>query len=113
MKRTWILLSLSLPLFLSLGCQMVHVTDAHGQAIHLARVSATTQSSGTSGMTHYTNAMGDVALPMSQEQPGTREYLEISKDGYLTRRIVRPEDGQVEVQLMKSPSASRSDAQKK
>ncbi|GAG26230.1 unnamed protein product, partial [marine sediment metagenome] len=45
-------------------------------------------------------------LLISQEQPGTREWLTVSKTGYITRRIIRPEDPTVPVTLMKSPAAS-------
>jgi hypothetical protein len=96
------------------GCQIVHVTDQDGKAISWANVSATTQTAGTVGFPVKTDMLGNATLPISQEQPGTREYLEISKQGYITRRIIRPEDGRVEVQLMRSPRVpAKADAKKK
>jgi len=103
---------LAAALLLVTGCQIVHVTDQQGNPIFWADVSASTQESGSVGMPVKTDAMGNATLAMSQEAPGTREWLEVSKDGYMTRRIVRPEDGTVEVQLLKAPSATNSqDAQ--
>jgi len=90
------------------GCQVVHVTDQQGKPVFWADVSATTQDSGATGIPVKTDAMGNATLPMSQEAPGSREWLEIRKEGYLTRRIVRPEDGSVEVQLLKAPGSARN-----
>jgi hypothetical protein len=91
------------------GCQMVHVTDQQGKPIAWADVTATTQSGGATGLPVKTDLLGIATLPMSQEAPGAREWLEVRKQGYLTRRIVRPEDGSVEVQLLKAPGAARSE----
>ncbi len=95
-------------LFLA-GCQMVHVTDQQGKPIFWADVSSSTQESGASGIPVKTDALGYATLPMSQEAPGSREWLEVSKDGYMPRRIVRPEDGNVEVQLLKAPGSTKNE----
>ncbi|MBN1942859.1 MAG: carboxypeptidase regulatory-like domain-containing protein [Phycisphaerae bacterium] len=99
---------LSLTFLFAAGCQIVHVTDQNGKAVAWADVSATTQDSGATGIPTKTDLMGLAPLPMSQEAPGTREWLEIRKEGYITRRIVRPEDGKVEVQLIRAPGAPKS-----
>jgi hypothetical protein len=102
MKKT-LLVSLFVAMLVIAGCQVVHVTDESGKAINMARVQVATQT-GASGTAWRTNMLGDAAIPLSSAQQGTREYLEISKDGYITRRIPRPEDQKVPVQLRKVPS---------
>lgn len=106
--------SLFLMVLFPVGCQIVHVTDQNGKPVAWADVSAATQE-GSSGIPVKTDLLGNATLPMSQAAPGTREWLEVRKDGFLTRRIVRPEDNRVEVQLLRAPSggASSSDAQTK
>ena len=108
----------SLPVCLSLavlcvaGCQIVHVKDHHGKPIKWANVSTSTRGSGSSNFPVKTDLLGNATLMISQEQPGTREWLEVSKEGYITRRIIRPDDATVPVILMKAPP-SRVDAEKK
>jgi len=105
---------LTLTFLLVAGCQVVHVTDQQGKAIGWADITATTQDGGATGLPVKTDLLtGNATLPMSQEAPGTREWLEIRKDGYLTRRIIRPDDPNVEVQLLRAPGAARNQNAKK
>jgi hypothetical protein len=96
---------LSLAILLVSGCQVVHVTDQQGKPIDMADVSVTTQEGGATGLSVKTMFGGYATLPMSQAAPGTREWLEIRKDGYAPKRILRPEDGSVEVPMLRAPGA--------
>jgi hypothetical protein len=102
-----LLAGLTLTFLLVAGCQVVHVVDNQGKPVFWADVSAATQEGSATGISVKTDAMGNATLPMSQEAPGTREWLEVRKEGYMTRRILRPEDGRVEVQMMKAQGAPR------
>lgn len=98
---------LSLTFLLVAGCQMVHVVDMEGKPIFWAEVSATTQAGGRAAFPVKTDAMGYATLSMSQEAPGTREWLEVRKEGFITRRLLRPEGETAEVQLQRVPGAKR------
>ena len=101
-----LLICLSLAVLCATGCQVVHVKDQLGTPVRWANVSTSTRASGTSSFPVKTGLFGDATLMLSQEPPGTREWLTVTKTGYLTRRVIRPEDPTVEVILMKSPAAS-------
>ena len=107
-----LLVCLSLAVLCVAGCQVVNVKDQHGKPIRWANVSTSTQASGSSNFPVKTDMFGNATLMISQEQPGTREWLTVSKTGYITSRIIRPEDPTVPVTLMKSPAA-RLDAKEK
>ncbi|MBN1553204.1 MAG: hypothetical protein JXA11_00545 [Phycisphaerae bacterium] len=111
MMKHIVLLSLTSAFLLAAGCQTVRVMDQNGKPVAWADVSATTQESGTVGIPVKTDLMGYATLPMSQEAPGTREWLEIRKQGYLPVRIVRPENATVKVQIMSGPELMRKNAQ--
>ena len=107
-----LLVCLALAVLCVAGCQIVHVKDHHGKPIKWANVSTSTRASGSSNFPVKTDMLGNATLMISQEQPGTREWLVVSKEGYITRRVIRPDDPNVEVVLPKAPQ-SRVDAKKK
>lgn len=100
--------SLALAVLLVAGCQVVHVTDKQGNPIGWADVSVTTQEGGAVGLPVKTDLLtGNATLPMSSQAPGSREWLEVRKEGYHPARVIRPEDGRVEVPLLKIPGAAK------
>ena len=107
-----LLVCLSLAVLCVAGCQVVHVKDQHGKPIRWANVSTSTRGSGSSNFPAKTDMLGNATLMISQEQPGTREWLTVSKEGYITKRIIRQDDPNVEVILMQAPPLS-VDAEKK
>ena len=100
-----LLICLSLAVLFIAGCQIVNVKDQHGKPIPWANVSTSTRMSGGAGFPVKTDMFGNATLMISQEPPGTREWLTVSKTGYISRRIIRPEDTNVPVVLNMSPAA--------
>jgi hypothetical protein len=83
----------------TVGCQVVHVQDQEGNAIPWAAVSVSQQGQEP-GLPAYTDLMGNAAIPVSSPNQEVPEYLHISKEGYVPRRVLRPE-GKVEIDLRK------------
>ncbi|MBT3279623.1 MAG: hypothetical protein HN909_02135 [Phycisphaerales bacterium] len=72
------------------GCQTIHVEDPSGNPINGATV-WTVSEGGSPGFKQVT-VMGMATLSISMEPPGSREYLYISKEGYLPNPLqtIRP-----------------------
>ena len=87
--------------FCAAGCQIVHVEDPAGKPIAWADVSTSTSTGATSMFIAKTDFLGNATLSISQEPPGTREYLHVTKEGYTSYRAMRPAEGQVTVVLRK------------
>lgn len=64
------------------GCQTIHVQDSQGNAIDGAAVWTVAEGGNTSPFKQST-MFGAATLSISIEPPGSREYLYVSKDGYL------------------------------
>ncbi|MCD4824695.1 MAG: hypothetical protein K8S55_08810 [Phycisphaerae bacterium] len=99
--RSMLLAGLLVVVFCSVGCQIVSVEDQAGKPIAWADVSTSTTAGSTSMFTAKTDLLGNATIGLSQEPPGTREYLEVSKEGYTSYRALRPTEGQVTVRLKK------------
>ncbi len=108
-----LLVCLSLAVLCVAGCQVVNVKDRLGNPIRWANVSTSSRASGTGSFPVKTDLFGNATLMISQEPPGTLEWLTVTKTGYRTSRIVRPEDPTVDVILIKSPSSSLDAKEKK
>ncbi len=64
------------------GCQTIHVQDSRGNPIDGAAVWAVAEGGNTTPFKQST-MFGAATLSISMEPPGSREYLYVSKDGYL------------------------------
>jgi hypothetical protein len=73
------------------GCQTIYVQDTQGNPINGAAVWTVAEAGNTSLFKQKT-MFGAATLSISMEPPGSREYLHVSKDGYLPRRKIRSAD---------------------
>ena len=83
------------------GCQTVYVKNQQGESLRWAEVAVTDQKGVVQGTTYKTGMMGEVMIPSASGND--REYLQVSKDGYTPRRMVRPKESSITVPLQKAP----------
>jgi len=93
------------------GCQMVHVQDQAGNPVNWAAVSTGSEGKKASSLPTMTNFLGDAALPKSMSKE--REIIQVSKDGYETKTMVRPTEDKVTVKLYKIGSLTKPKAEAK
>ncbi len=98
------LLILTFTLLTVAGCQAVHVRDADGKAVSYAQVSSGVQGSKFSSMPAMTDALGNALLPMGMTESKS-QWVAVSKEGYLPRRIPRPANGKIVITLQKANSS--------
>ena len=91
---------------ISTGCQVVNVKDKEGKAIAFAKVSSGVQGTKYASSSALTDAFGNAFIIKSTTE-SNKQWVAISKEGYLSRRISRATEGKIEVTLQKTAASGR------
>ena len=91
---------------ISTGCQTVSVKDKEGKAIKFATVSSGVQGSKFTSSSVLTDAFGN-AFIMKSNTESKKQWVAVSKEGYISRRLPRTSEEKIEVTLQKATSSGR------
>ncbi len=89
---------------ISTGCQTVNVKDTDGKAIAFAHVSSGVQGSKFASSSVLTDGLGNAFIAKGSTE-SKNQWVAVSKEGYTSRRILRPAEGTIEVVLTKATSS--------